>query len=98
MGGMKLSLAEVEHIANLARLDLTVEEKEQYRQQLSDILNHVARLQELDTTGIPPTASVLPAAGRLREDEPRVSLPVDVVLDDAPKRKKDQFRVPPVLE
>lgn len=98
MGGMKLSLAEVEHIANLARLDLTDEEKEQYRQQLSDILEHVARLQELDTTGIPPTASVLPASGRLRADEPGNNLPVETVLANAPEQIKDQFRVPPVFE
>ena len=95
---MKLSLAEVEHIANLARLELTAEEKEQYRQQLSAILEHVARLQELDTKGIPPTASVLPTAGRLREDKSRNNLPVEVVLANAPEQKKDQFRVPPVLE
>lgn len=95
---MKLTLVEVEHIANLARLDLTDEEKEQYRQQLSDILEHVARLQELDTAGIPPTSSVLPGALRLRADEPGHSLPVDEVLSNAPDKKKDQFRVPPVLE
>lgn len=95
---MKLTLAEVEHIANLARLDLTPEEKEQYRQQLSAILEHVARLQELDTEGIPPTSSVLPVAGRLRADEPGQSLPVEQVLANAPEKKKGQFRVPPVLE
>ncbi len=98
MGDMKLSLTEVEHIANLARLDLTAEEKEQYRQQLSAILEHVARLQELDTEGIPPTSSVLPGAVRLRNDEPGLSLPVDDVLANAPDQKKAQFRVPPVLE
>lgn len=98
IGGMKLSKAEVEHIANLARLELTEAEKEQYRQQLSAILEHVARLQELDTEGIPPTSSVLPGAGRLRSDEPQLSLPVKDVLADAPAQKKDQFRVPPVLE
>lgn len=95
---MKLSLAEVEHIANLARLELTAEEKEEYRAQLSAILDHVARLQELDTAGIPPTASVLPAAGRLREDEAGLSLTAKAVLANAPEQKKDQFRVPPVLE
>jgi aspartyl-tRNA(Asn)/glutamyl-tRNA(Gln) amidotransferase subunit C len=95
---MKLSLAEVEHIAELARLELTAEEKEQYRQQLSAILEHVARLQALDTEGIPPTSSVLPVTGRLREDEPRPGLPVEVVLGNAPAKKKDQFLVPPVLE
>lgn len=96
--GMKLSMNEVEHIANLARLELTPEEKEQYRQQLSAILEHVARLQELDTEGIPPTSSVLPGAGRLRVDESGRSLSVSDVLADAPEQKKDQFRVPPVLE
>jgi len=95
---MKLTLAEVEHIANLARLELTEAEKEQYRQQISAILEHVARLQELDTEGIPPTSSVLPDAGRLRVDEPRHSLSVDDVLANAPEQKKSQFRVPPVLE
>ncbi len=95
---MKLSLAEVEHIAELARLDLTTGEKEQYRQQLSAILEHVERLQALDTEGIPPTSSVLPATGRLREDEPRPGLPVEKVLGNAPAKKKDQFLVPPVLE
>lgn len=95
---MKLTLAEVEHIATLARLDLTVAEKEEYQQQLSAILEHVARLQELDTVGIPPTSSVLPVIGRLRADEPRDSLTVEAVLGNAPAQKKDQFRVPPVLE
>ena len=95
---MKLSKAEVEHIANLARLELTAAEKEQYRQQLSAILEHVARLQELDTEGTPPTSSVLPGAGRLRADEPGSSLSINDVLADAPDQKKDQFRVPPVLE
>lgn len=95
---MKLSLEEVSHIAELARLELTVEELEQYRLQLSAILEHVARLQELDTEGIPPTSSVLPASSRLREDEAGECLAVEAVLRNAPARKKDQFLVPPVLE
>jgi aspartyl/glutamyl-tRNA(Asn/Gln) amidotransferase C subunit len=64
---MKLTLAEVEHIAELARLDLTPEEKERYRQQLSAVLEHAARLQEVDTSQIPPTSSVLPPRSVLRE-------------------------------
>lgn len=95
---MKLTLAEVEHIANLARLQLTEEEKETYRQQLSAILDYVARLQELDTSGIPPTSSVLPAHGVLREDMPGESLATEELLSNAPLRKNDQFRVPPVFE
>lgn len=95
---MKLTLQEVEHIAQLARLDLTDEEKETYRQQLSAILEHVASLQELDTSGIVPTSSVLPDSVELREDTPRGGLTVEDVLRNAPAQKKNQFRVPPVLE
>lgn len=95
---MTLTLAEVEHIAQLARLKLTPAEKELYRQQLSAILEYAARLQNLDTSGIPPTASVLPPRSVLREDEPRVGLPVDDVLQNASQTENQQFRVPPVLE
>jgi len=95
---MKLTLAEVEHIAQLARLDLTPAEKEIYRQQLSAILDYAARLQSLDTSGIPPTASVLPPRSVLRPDEPRPGLPINDVLRNAAQTEAGQFRVPPVLE
>jgi len=95
---MTLTLAEVEHIAELARLKLTPAEKELYRQQLSAILEYAARLQKLDTSGIPPTASVLPPRSVLREDEPRPGLPVEDVLQNASQTENQQFRVPPVLE
>lgn len=95
---MKLTLAEVEHIAQLARLELSAAEKELYRQQLSAILEYAARLQALDTSGIPPTASVLPPRSVLREDEPRPGLPIEDVLRNAAQTDDRQFRVPPVLE
>ena len=95
---MTLTLAEVEHIAQLARLKLTPAEKELYRQQLSAILEYAARLQNLDTSGIPPTASVLPPRSVLRADEPRPGLPVEDVLENASQTEDHQFRVPPVLE
>jgi len=95
---MSLTLAEVEHIAQLARLELSAEEKERYRQQLSAILEYAARLQELDTSDIPPTSSVLPPRSALRADETRPALPTADVLRNAPKADQDQFRVPPVLE
>lgn len=95
---MTLTLAEVEHIAQLARLKLTPAEKELYRAQLSAILEYAARLQKLDTSGIPPTASVLPPRSVLREDEPRPGLPVKAVLQNASQTEENQFRVPPVLE
>lgn len=98
IAAMKLTLAEVEHIAHLARLELTQQEIEHYCQQLSAILEYAARLQMLDTSGIPPTFSVLPARSVLRADQPRAGLPLEEVLGNAPLTEERQFRVPPVLE
>lgn len=95
---MSLTLAEVEHIAQLARLELTAAEKELYRQQLSDILEYARRLQALDTAGIPPTASVLPPRSVLRPDETAPGLSQEDLLRNAPQAENGQFRVPPVLE
>ncbi len=93
-----LSREEVLHIAHLARLELTEEEIEAYRQQLSSILDYFERLKEVDTEGIPPTASVLPPRTRLREDEPRPGLSREELLANAPDVEDGQFRVPPVLD
>jgi aspartyl-tRNA(Asn)/glutamyl-tRNA(Gln) amidotransferase subunit C len=95
---MTLSLKEVDHIALLARLDLSQEEKERYQQQLSAILDHVAKLQKLDTGHIEPTSSMLPPHTVLREDEPREGLSTQQALQNAPAAEKNQFRVPPVLD
>ncbi len=95
---MTLTLEEVEHIAGLARLKLTDEEKAHYREQLSAVLDYAARLQSLDTTGIPPTSSVLPPRTVLRADEPKAGLTRAELLANAPDISEDQFRVPPVLE
>ena len=95
---MTLTLSEVEHIAQLARLELTDEEKELYRQQLSAILEYAARLQKLDTSQISPTSSVLPPRSRLRLDVSAPSLDVKDILRNAPQAENDQFRVPPVME
>ena len=95
---MSLTLEEVEHIADLARLRLTNDEKERYRQQLSAILDYIAQLQALDTSGIPPTSSVLQSLSVLRRDEPRPGLTAEEVFRNAPDTENGQFRVPPVLE
>jgi len=94
---MKLSLEEVEHIAGLARLNLTDQEKRQYTEQLSDILAYAARLNEINTDDIPPTARVLDQTLRLREDHARPGLPRQVILKNAPETQDEQFKVPPVL-
>jgi aspartyl-tRNA(Asn)/glutamyl-tRNA(Gln) amidotransferase subunit C len=95
---MSLTLSEVEHIAELARLELTEEEKERFRQQLSDILEYAARLQSVNTsqTSVAPPGMSPPSP--LRPDEPAPSLEVQEVLANAPQVENDQFRVPPVLE
>jgi aspartyl-tRNA(Asn)/glutamyl-tRNA(Gln) amidotransferase subunit C len=95
---MSLTLEQVEHIANLARLELSDEEKERYRQQLSAILDYFAQLSELDTAEIAPTSSVLPARSALRPDEPHPGLSLEELLRNAPETEGGQFRVPPVLE
>ena len=95
---MSLTRKEVEHIADLARLDLSETEKQKYQEQLSAILDYAARLQQLDTSGIPPTSSVLAPHRILREDVPADSLPRQETLANAPAIKDDQFQVPPVFE
>jgi aspartyl-tRNA(Asn)/glutamyl-tRNA(Gln) amidotransferase subunit C len=95
---MKLSRAEVDHVANLAQLALSEEEKELFREQLSSILAYAERLQELDTEAISPTATVLPLENVMRDDEIRPSLPLADVLANAPAAEGDCFQVPLVLE
>ncbi len=95
---MTLTIEEVEHIAELARLQLSEEEINRFREQLSDILDYAARLQSLDTSGIAPTSSVLPERSVLRPDVVQPGLSPDELLSNAPETEKGQFRVPPVLE
>jgi aspartyl-tRNA(Asn)/glutamyl-tRNA(Gln) amidotransferase subunit C len=95
---MLLTIDEVEHIANLARLKLTEQEKEHYREQLSQILEFASRLQGVDTDGIPPTSSVLPTRSVLREDIPGPGLSLGELFINAPDIIDDHFCVPPVRE
>ena len=67
---MRLTLDEVRHVAELAKLSLTEDEVVQYAEQLSDILEYAERLQEVDTSHVPPTPYPLPLTNVLREDEP----------------------------
>ncbi len=95
---MALTLEEVEHIAALARLRLTEEEKARYREQLSAILDYMTLLRRLDTSAIEPTATVLPLRTVLRPDEVWPSLPPEELLANAPAAEARMFRVPPVLD
>lgn len=95
---MSLTPQEVEHIAKLARLNLTEAEKAKFGQQLSSILDYVAMLQELDTSAIPPTEGMRSAGSTLRADEPSASLSTEKLLENAPQSQDQQFKVPPVFE
>ncbi len=95
---MKLSLEEVDHVAMLARLGLTPDQREQMREQLSSILDHIGMLNELDTEAIPPTAQVIALQNVMRPDEVRPSLPIEAVLKNAPQTEDDMFKVNAVLD
>jgi aspartyl-tRNA(Asn)/glutamyl-tRNA(Gln) amidotransferase subunit C len=95
---MRLSRAQVEHVADLAQLALSEAEKELFQEQLSSILEYAERLQELDTDAIPPTSTVLPLENIMREDQVQPSLPQPDVLANAPVVEDSCFQVPVVLE
>ncbi len=94
----QLSLAEVETIAELAKLTLSDTEKRMFQEQLSAILDYAERLQQVDTTGIPPTASAIPLTNVMRPDEVSLSLPAEAALFNAPAAEQDCFKVKAVLD
>jgi aspartyl-tRNA(Asn)/glutamyl-tRNA(Gln) amidotransferase subunit C len=93
-----LSRAEVEHVAQLARLGLTDDELGRLEGQLNHILDQYAILARLDTEAIPPTAQTIELENILREDEPGPSLPVDVLLSNAPDTADHFVVVPAILD
>ena len=97
-GKVALTAEEVRKIALLARLRLSEEELLRYAQQLSAVLEYAARLGEVDTSQIPPTATVLPLTAPLRPDEVRPSPSPEQLLSNAPSSEAGMFRVPRVLE
>jgi aspartyl-tRNA(Asn)/glutamyl-tRNA(Gln) amidotransferase subunit C len=95
---MSLSLDEVRHVATLCRLALTPAEEERMQEQLSSILEHVNRLQEVDTSSVAPTSSGLDLHNVQRADLARPSWPVEAILANAPDRSGNLFRVRAILE
>ncbi len=92
-----LTRADVEHVAYLARLGLTQEELARLEGQLNHILDQYAKLAELDTDAIPPTAQTIELENILREDVARPSMAPEDVLANAPQRDGDFFVVPAIL-
>ena len=92
-----LSRSDVEHVAYLARLGMSDAELERIRGQLNHILEQYAKLAELDTEAIPPTAQTIELENILRDDLAGPSLPQDAVLGNAPARSGEFVVVPPIL-
>jgi aspartyl-tRNA(Asn)/glutamyl-tRNA(Gln) amidotransferase subunit C len=93
----RITRADVEHVATLARLALTDDEIEEFTAQLGVILDHAAQVSALDTADVPPTAHPLPLVNVLRPDEVHPGLDRDEVLSQAPAAEDGQFRVPRIL-
>jgi aspartyl-tRNA(Asn)/glutamyl-tRNA(Gln) amidotransferase subunit C len=92
---MAITREEVLHVARLARLELTEEEVERFTQQLSAILEAVAKVSELDLDDVEPTAHPLDLVNIWADDEPRPCLPLEEALANAPDREAGFFKVPP---
>lgn len=94
---MTISVKDVEHVAMLARLELTEDEKKMYTEQLNAILEYMEKLKEVDTSNVPPTAQVLPLYNVLRGDEVCPSMDREDVVRNAPHQENGQFRVPKIV-
>ena len=95
---MKITKEQVEHVAKLARLAITEQEKAIFSEQLSSILTYVEQLNELDTSKVEPTSHVISMQNVLREDRVKDSLPREEALAGAPEASEEFFRVPKIIE
>ncbi len=95
---MKITKQEVEHVAKLARLELSDQEKDMFTDQLSNILTYVEQMNQLDTKGVEPTSHVLDINNVMRDDVPGVSLPREKALANAPDQAAGHYRVPKIIE
>jgi aspartyl-tRNA(Asn)/glutamyl-tRNA(Gln) amidotransferase subunit C len=89
---------DIDHVARLARLFLTTEEKAQFSQQLGDVLHHIEELGKVDVTGVEPTAHAFPIHNVWQDDLPQPGLPVERALQNAPAKRDNMIVVPKVVE
>ena len=92
------SKIDVSYVAYLARIELTEAEKQKFSAQLKDILSYVAKLNELDVSGVEPTAHAAPLTNVFRKDEVRPSIETGRILKNAPEHARDLFIVPKIVE
>ncbi len=95
---MSIDSSQVSHIARLARLSISTEERDLFGSQLSDILEYIKKLEQLDTSGVEPTSHALSLENVDRPDVVRESLAVDDVLANAPDSYNSFYRVPKIIE
>lgn len=93
----KINLNDARHVAKLARLALDEQQLKKFAGQLESILEYVAKIGEVDISGIEPMAHAIPLANVLREDIVEPSLPLDKVLQNAPETDGPFFKVPKVI-
>jgi aspartyl-tRNA(Asn)/glutamyl-tRNA(Gln) amidotransferase subunit C len=89
---------DLDHVANLARINLTPEEKERFGSQIGDVLAHIAQLNEVDVSNVEPTAHAFPVVNVWAADVAEPGLPVEAALRNAPEKRDNMFVVPRVVE
>ena len=94
----RITIDEVKHVANLARLAITEEEAEKLTNDLDAIISFAEELNELDTENVEPTSHVLDMKNIFREDVSKPGLPVEEVLKNAPDHESGQIKVPAIIE
>lgn len=94
---MAITLKDVEYVADLAKLELTQEEKIKLQKELDNIIKYIDQLNELNTDNVPITSHVIPLKNVLREDKVLPSLAQDKALANAPQKKDGFFKVPKVI-
>lgn len=97
VSGLIIDKQDVEHVALLARLELSEQEKEDYTRQLNSILGYMDKMNTLNTANVQPTAHVLPLNNVFREDTARPGIPREEALRNAPEQREGQFKVPRIL-
>lgn len=95
---MKMTIADIEYVARLARLELSPGEKEIFAGQMATILGYVEKLKEVDTEGITPTSHAVPMENAFREDSVQPSIGLEMALANAPEIAGTFFAVPKVIE
>ena len=93
----KISSSDVRKVAKLARLELPEDQIETYTKQLEDILSYVDQLQKIDTDNVPQTSRAVEVVNAMREDSVEINCSREDILNQAPHREGDFFRVPKIL-